>query len=261
MKCCIIRDLLPGYIDGLTSEESGMEIRKHLETCSSCRTAYERMSASFPDQEPQEKGEADFLRKLKGRIHRKYAAVLLLAVIGTAGLMIFLKSFDLPVPYDPECMTTEIYQMAYVPGSYGLREWRSTDMLSREEQEAAAAGAFETREALRLILTASVGSDGLASSGRTVSREGETVRVVYYCYTRSLWSRLFQEEDRFVCRSTATGAIYERLFQRSAVSSYEPEQREIYYLPMGNMSRLDRLSDEEFDALREEASLVFSGKI
>ena len=37
--------------------------------------------------------------------------------------------------------------------------------------------------------------------------------------------------------------------------------REIYYLPMRNMDRLGRLSDEEFDALREKATLVWSGVI
>ena len=33
MKCEMIRDLLPLYIDGLTSEESNKEIDKHLKTC------------------------------------------------------------------------------------------------------------------------------------------------------------------------------------------------------------------------------------
>lgn len=37
MKCEIIRDLMPSYIDGITSEESRQEIRKHLEECSDCR--------------------------------------------------------------------------------------------------------------------------------------------------------------------------------------------------------------------------------
>ena len=31
MKCCIVKDLLPGYIDGLTSEETNEEMKMHLE--------------------------------------------------------------------------------------------------------------------------------------------------------------------------------------------------------------------------------------
>lgn len=27
MKCCIVKDLLPGYIDGLTSEETNEEMK------------------------------------------------------------------------------------------------------------------------------------------------------------------------------------------------------------------------------------------
>lgn len=36
MKCEIVRDLFPSYIDGLTSDESNREIEKHLEGCTEC---------------------------------------------------------------------------------------------------------------------------------------------------------------------------------------------------------------------------------
>ena len=37
MKCYIVKDLLPGYIDGLTCEETNAEIREHLKGCQDCR--------------------------------------------------------------------------------------------------------------------------------------------------------------------------------------------------------------------------------
>ena len=43
IPCELIRDLLPLYVDGLTSEASNREIKEHLETCGSCRERYERM--------------------------------------------------------------------------------------------------------------------------------------------------------------------------------------------------------------------------
>ena len=61
--------------------------------------------------------------------------------------------------------------------------------------------------------------------------------------------------------SVSTGAIYEAEFFRDPVENYEPRMREIYYLPMGNMNRLSLLSNEEFEALKEDAVLVWSGKI
>ena len=43
MKCEIIKDLLPSYIDGLTSAESNSEIEEHLLTCQECTEALEQM--------------------------------------------------------------------------------------------------------------------------------------------------------------------------------------------------------------------------
>ena len=34
IPCDMIQDLLPLYIDGLTSETTTLEIKEHLETCS-----------------------------------------------------------------------------------------------------------------------------------------------------------------------------------------------------------------------------------
>ena len=43
MKCEIIRDLLPSYIDGLTNEVSSRMVEEHLEGCDECREIYEDM--------------------------------------------------------------------------------------------------------------------------------------------------------------------------------------------------------------------------
>ena len=43
MKCEIIRDLLPLYIDGLTSKESNQEIEKHLKNCEECQKYYQEI--------------------------------------------------------------------------------------------------------------------------------------------------------------------------------------------------------------------------
>ena len=43
MKCEIIKDLLPSYIEGLTSEESNRAIEDHLKNCPDCRRYLEEM--------------------------------------------------------------------------------------------------------------------------------------------------------------------------------------------------------------------------
>lgn len=262
MKCCIVKDLLPGYIDGLNSEETDAEVRKHLEVCAACRTVCEQMSAKLPDEAPPEKKNIDFLKKLKVRIRNRYVfgAFLISAVV--IGVVSYLKACDLPVPYDPERMTIGLFENAYTPNDYGLMEWSDVRILDEGTAEAAAKGAYDTVDELRFVLQECVRSDGMTSRGRTIRRDGETVRVVYYCYTRSLWNSLFRPGmNGYMDSSVYRGAIYEKNFFRESLEKYEPMMREIYYLPMGNMNRMNRLSDAEFDELREDAVLVWSGVI
>ena len=47
MKCEIIRDLLPSYIDGLTSNESNFEIEEHLNNCKQCKEVFEEMKSEI----------------------------------------------------------------------------------------------------------------------------------------------------------------------------------------------------------------------
>ena len=72
IPCEVIRDLLPSYIDELTSETTNQVIRDHLENCEDCRKAYASMYTpdDQPQQEIQERKEIDFLKKNKKRNRR-----------------------------------------------------------------------------------------------------------------------------------------------------------------------------------------------
>ena len=54
--CAIVRDLLPMYIEELTSEESTAFVREHLSQCDECRAEYERMTAPTPPPAPSKWG-------------------------------------------------------------------------------------------------------------------------------------------------------------------------------------------------------------
>ena len=43
MKCDIVKDLLPLYIENLCSSASREAVEEHLEHCETCREEYERM--------------------------------------------------------------------------------------------------------------------------------------------------------------------------------------------------------------------------
>ena len=46
-KCKIVQDLLPNYIDKLTSEETNSFVEKHLEECNECHEIIENMKKDF----------------------------------------------------------------------------------------------------------------------------------------------------------------------------------------------------------------------
>lgn len=46
-QCNIVSDLLPLYVDGLTSEETNLVISKHLEECSECKKEYEALKTEI----------------------------------------------------------------------------------------------------------------------------------------------------------------------------------------------------------------------
>lgn len=103
MECDIIKDLLPLYVEQLTSEASKMAVEKHLEECENCKKVYREMKTPEPhiqyDREP-----AESFRRYVKKSKRKYglkvaistAAVVLLVVVvhlivlaGLIGLLAF----------------------------------------------------------------------------------------------------------------------------------------------------------------------------
>lgn len=79
MKCEIIRDLLPVYVDGLTGAESNHEIDAHLADCAACRKALADMQAELQTPPPElpetEQRKIRPFRKLNRRIRWMLLAV------------------------------------------------------------------------------------------------------------------------------------------------------------------------------------------
>ena len=63
MKCEIILDLLPLYIEGLTNQTTAEEMERHLKKCGKCRQYYKEMTGKLPDILP--KAETDSVKLLK----------------------------------------------------------------------------------------------------------------------------------------------------------------------------------------------------
>ena len=64
LDCCVVRDLLPAYIEELTEEETSTQVRAHLEVCGDCQKLEEDMRAQVP-VEKAPKRALNFLKRVK----------------------------------------------------------------------------------------------------------------------------------------------------------------------------------------------------
>lgn len=107
MKCDIVKDLLPLYIEGLTSKDSNEEIEKHLESCEECRTFYQEMSGEIEEKLPvsTDVQELDYLKKVRKRNLRTVAitsgsvVVVLLILVSLFGFGFSVSSKDMDMTY------------------------------------------------------------------------------------------------------------------------------------------------------------------
>jgi predicted anti-sigma-YlaC factor YlaD len=90
LKCYIVKDLLPGYVDGLLGEETTVEVEQHLKECDDCRWDYEKMkspvNAPLP---PTTDKEVDFLKKVRRKAWCIAVCLFVIGVLmGIAGIYI-----------------------------------------------------------------------------------------------------------------------------------------------------------------------------
>lgn len=103
MKCEIIRDLFPSYLDGLTSEESNRAIEGHLEDCAPCGEILRQMRQDM-EEKPQEIEKQAEKRKIN--LFRKFNRRMKSAVAGAVAICIYAggvgyKAFGQGFAIDP----------------------------------------------------------------------------------------------------------------------------------------------------------------
>lgn len=78
MNCDIVRDLMPGYIDGVISETGSSAVREHLEDCGECRRIFTEMKEEMAERStPEEQAALDGFKKIRSRtLYLRAAAAL-----------------------------------------------------------------------------------------------------------------------------------------------------------------------------------------
>lgn len=84
MKCEIIKDLLPSYVDELTSAESNEEIESHLEYCPECREYLEEIRKDIEvDKAGEDKNIEIFIKVKEKTVQMIIGVVMIVAVIAS----------------------------------------------------------------------------------------------------------------------------------------------------------------------------------
>lgn len=87
-ECKIIQDLLPNYIDNLTTPETNEFIENHLKQCSECTKMLENMKKDFGiEEKPEKKNFKNFMKKYRNKL--RIFKLIVLAII-----VIFLLMLD-----------------------------------------------------------------------------------------------------------------------------------------------------------------------
>ena len=105
MKCYVVQDLMPEYIEGLCQEETAKEMEAHLQECPECAGKWEMMKQS-EQEEPRELEMENIhpFQKIKREIKKnkikKVVAVVLLILVclvfGTLTLGQIFPTLDCP---------------------------------------------------------------------------------------------------------------------------------------------------------------------
>ncbi len=110
IPCEIIMDLMPSYVDGLTSPVTDKAIEEHVEGCEKCRKTLEAMRAGYDvDYAPDEndKKEIDFLKKNKKKNVRVHISSLAAAAVIIAAV-IFVRLYIIGEPIYGDWITCTV---------------------------------------------------------------------------------------------------------------------------------------------------------
>lgn len=97
-KCKIVQDLLPNYIEKLTSNETSEFINEHLKKCDECNEIYKQMDINLESNiEKSTQREINFFKKYKKRLFLFkliIISILIIFITITARKMIIIQIYQ-----------------------------------------------------------------------------------------------------------------------------------------------------------------------
>ena len=107
MNCSVFRDLLPAYLEGLCSSETGKLMEEHAAQCEECRKQMQKLEWTQKEEvrEPEWEMSIEPLKKVKKRIKHKnialvFVTVLLVGLIVITGVLTYGQLFHKGVSFE-----------------------------------------------------------------------------------------------------------------------------------------------------------------
>lgn len=92
LPCCAVRDLLPLYAEGLTSDETSAALKQHFEGCANCADVYKKMT-EIKESMPEEKAEVDYLKNIRRSRKRWIVFAICATLLTCIGLTLLSAHF------------------------------------------------------------------------------------------------------------------------------------------------------------------------
>ena len=92
VNCKIIKDLLPNYIEKMTSEETNRFVEEHLQTCENCKIALENMNIEL-NIEKVDNREINYLKKIRNRNFINLLSIIIIFVILIIIILYFFTNY------------------------------------------------------------------------------------------------------------------------------------------------------------------------
>lgn len=101
LTCGVVQDLLPSYVEGLTSPESNTAVERHLSGCPDCAQLRAALAGAPGQAAPEDTKEVDYLKKVKRRgRQRVLAAVIITVLVLALGIAVKLFLIGSPANWD-----------------------------------------------------------------------------------------------------------------------------------------------------------------
>lgn len=228
IPCALIQDLLPSYLEGLTSDQAAREIETHLAQCggcaSKCRRMKERLDGCAAENKQAAEKEIDYLKKLKKRGRRKVVYGVLIALFAVL-LAAFIKLFVLGFPSTAYFLTytnTDAAQLHFGGAFYDSGAVYQNYRLLKKEDGATEVvlyvclPSFWNRDgAFNLSLDLSEIGDYVHINGTTVKKDGTVIS--------KLANDLYGAKNPYLGDMPADGKLAQLLGLHNTLGNFENE--------------------------------------